>query len=91
MTGIEILCLIDELIKAHGYPPTRMEISKLMGSSSVNASQHHLKQLNKKGLINVRPNVSRGIVITEKGKEEIAKSRENSNASESECGPTGQP
>lgn len=87
MKGIDVLCSIDEYIRNYGYPPTRMEISKSMGSSSVNASQHHLKKLNEKGLINVKPNVSRGIVITAKGQAEIAESFENRGVDKPELGP----
>jgi len=80
MNHLDILVLVDGFIKDNGYPPTRTEIAIMMGSGSPNASQYHLLNLEKKGLINVKRNISRGLVVTAKGKKALAESRKNRNA-----------
>ena len=71
MKPIDILVMIDNHIKANGYPPTRMELSGEMGTTSPNGSQYHLDQLVKQGLITMEPRKSRSIVITGAGKTAI--------------------
>lgn len=57
----EILTLIENHMAATGAPPTRAEIAKIMGFSSPNAAEDHLKALARKGIIKLVPGTSRGI------------------------------
>ncbi|HEC15382.1 MAG TPA: transcriptional repressor LexA [Sedimenticola sp.] len=66
----EILNLIRSHIRDTGFPPTRAEICKIMGFSSPNAAEDHLRALARKGAIEVLPGISRGIRILAPGKPE---------------------
>ncbi|CAM3615965.1 MULTISPECIES: transcriptional repressor LexA [Halomonas] len=44
-----------------GYPPTRAEIAKALGFRSPNAAEEHLRALERKGVIRIIRNTSRGI------------------------------
>ncbi len=57
----EILQLIRETIETSGSPPTRAEISRILGFRSPNAAEGHLRALAKKGAIELVPGASRGI------------------------------
>ncbi|VAW79138.1 SOS-response repressor and protease LexA [hydrothermal vent metagenome] len=59
----EILALIQEYISDEGYPPTRMEIAETFGFRSPNASEEHLRALERKGYIEMLPGSSRGIRV----------------------------
>lgn len=59
----EILTLIENHMATTGAPPTRAEIAKIMGFSSPNAAEDHLKALARKGIIKLVPGTSRGIRI----------------------------
>jgi len=59
----EILALIQEYIYDEGYPPTRMEIAEAFGFRSPNASEEHLRALERKGYIELLPGSSRGIRV----------------------------
>ncbi|MDD5296375.1 MAG: transcriptional repressor LexA [Rhodocyclaceae bacterium] len=61
----EILALIRSSIQEDGMPPTRAEIARALGFSSVTAAVDHLKALAKKGLIELLPGSSRGIRLVE--------------------------
>lgn len=61
----QIIGLILKSIKEVGCPPSRIEICKAMGFSSPNAAQVHLVALEKKGVITITPNISRGIKVNE--------------------------
>ncbi len=61
----EILELIRNRIVEDGMPPTRAEIARALGFSSVTAAVDHLKALAKKGLIELLPGSSRGIRLVE--------------------------
>jgi repressor LexA len=63
----EILELIRARVEATGFPPTRAEIAEALGFRSVNAAEEHVKALVKKGLIELVPNASRGIRLTQGG------------------------
>ena len=63
----EILELIRSHIEATGFPPTRAEIAQALGFRSVNAAEEHVKALVRKGLIELLPNASRGIRLTNGG------------------------
>lgn len=60
----EILTLIQQSLSETGYPPTRAEIARQMGFKSTNASEDHLRALEKKGFIELTPGASRGIRLT---------------------------
>jgi len=51
-------CLTDR-----GAPPTRVEICREFGYKSPNAAEDHLKALARKGMIELIPNISRGIKV----------------------------
>lgn len=60
----EVLEFVIGFSKLRGYPPTRQDIADGFGFSSCNASQCHLKALQKKGRLKLLPGrVSRGIVV----------------------------
>jgi repressor LexA len=57
----KILQLVTDAIEANGYPPTRAEICRVMGFSSPNAAEKHLRVLERKGAIEILAGASRGI------------------------------
>ncbi len=57
----EILELIQKTIATTGAPPTRAEISNILGFKSANAAEEHLKALARKGAIELVSGTSRGI------------------------------
>ncbi len=61
----QILDLIKSHIDETGYPPTRAEISEILGFRSANAAEEHLKALARKGAIEIVPGASRGIRLPE--------------------------
>lgn len=61
----QILEIIKSEIANTGFPPTRAEIAKTLGFKSANAAEDHLRALQKKGIITIIPNTSRGIRLVE--------------------------
>lgn len=61
----EVLDLIKSHIDETGYPPTRAEISRILGFRSANAAEEHLKALARKGAIEMVAGASRGIRLPE--------------------------
>ena len=61
----EVLQLIADFLQATGFPPTRAEIAKQLGFRSANASEDHLRALERKGYIEMLPGASRGIRLRE--------------------------
>ena len=61
----EILKLIRESIEETGVPPTRAEIATAFDFRSPNAAEDHLRALARKGVIEIVPGISRGIVLLE--------------------------
>ncbi len=57
----EVLDIVKQALEDQGMPPTRAEISKILGFKSPNAAEEHLKALAKKGAIIMMPGTSRGI------------------------------
>ncbi|SFB85742.1 repressor LexA [Marinospirillum celere] len=57
----EVLDIVKQTMQERGMPPTRAEISKLLGFKSPNAAEEHLKALAKKGAIEMMPGTSRGL------------------------------
>ena len=54
-----------------GFPPTRMEIADELGFKSPNASEDHLKALERKGAISILRGTSRGIRLLGKPPEGV--------------------
>lgn len=63
----EILTLIRRRIEKTGLPPTRAEICIAMGFKSPNAAESHLRTLEAKGVIEIKPGASRGIRLVAQG------------------------
>jgi repressor LexA len=61
----EILQLIRDTIEETGFPPTRMEISRMLGFASPNAAEEHLRALERKGVIEILDGTARGIRVKE--------------------------
>jgi SOS-response transcriptional repressor LexA len=59
----EVLEILITYQRIHGFPPTVFELAGMMGVRSPNAAAIQLKALQKKGVITLRPGVSRGITI----------------------------
>ncbi|APB53024.1 TPA: SOS-response repressor and protease LexA [Klebsiella pneumoniae] len=59
----EVLNLLIEYQRVHGFPPTTYELTGMLGCRSPNAAASHLKALEKKGAIKITRGVSRGISI----------------------------
>ncbi|MEJ2553717.1 MAG: transcriptional repressor LexA [Gammaproteobacteria bacterium] len=59
----QVLDYIREHIMTTGIPPTRTEIARALGFSSVTAAKDHLEALARKGAIELSSNTSRGIRV----------------------------
>src|SRR6187401_2218703 len=59
----EVYDYIREKIRTRGYGPTVREIGTQFDIKSPNGVMYHLKALEKKGLINREPNMSRAIML----------------------------
>lgn len=57
----QVLDFIRMHLEANGAPPTRTEIAEALGFRSANAAREHLQALERKGVISLSPNTSRGI------------------------------
>ena len=57
----QILSIIQKVIEETSLPPTRAEIAEELGFRSVNAAEEHLRALERKGVIELLPGISRGI------------------------------
>ncbi len=67
----EILNMIQEFIAETGMPPTRAEIARELGFKSANAAEEHLRALQKKGVLELLPNASRGIQLKDSLREQM--------------------
>jgi repressor LexA len=56
---------LQEYVEANGYPPTVREIGQAVGIKSTSLVSYYLKSLDKKGLIDREPSVSRGIRLAD--------------------------
>ena len=57
----ETLDAIRILIRKHGYPPSRRELARALGIGHAQSVSEHVSALQKKGYIDVVPDVNRGI------------------------------
>jgi repressor LexA len=67
----QILRLIQDAITENGMPPTRAEISRILGFKSPNAAEEHLRALQRKGVIDLIPGASRGIQLKDILREQL--------------------
>jgi len=61
----QILDLIRRHLRDTGFPPTRAEIARALGFRSANAAEEHLRALDRRGVIEILPGISRGIRLLE--------------------------
>lgn len=59
----QVLDLLIDFRQVHGFPPTILELSEMLGCSSPNAAAEHLRALEKKGAIIRFRGTSRGIYV----------------------------
>lgn len=57
----QVLAHIREVLRSRGSPPTRAEIAEHFGFGSATAAAEHLRLLEKKGVLELLPGLSRGI------------------------------
>jgi repressor LexA len=62
-----VLAFIKAFQAEHGMPPTLRDICKYLGASSSNAAATFVNALIKKGLLERRPMIARGLKLTGKG------------------------
>lgn len=74
-----------------GYPPTRAEIAKALGFKSPNAAEEHLRALERKGVIRIIRNTSRGIRLPNQDVQEVSDSPAPVAANSSDLLPAGLP
>lgn len=61
----EVLCLIDQLSKEHGYPPTLAELARALGLKNRMTVHQHVAALKKKGLVTWEPGLNRSLRIVD--------------------------
>jgi repressor LexA len=66
-----VLHFIQESLAEHGLPPTRAEIAEALGFKSANAAEEHLRALQRKGVLELRPGASRGIQLKDSLRDQI--------------------
>lgn len=59
----EVLEVIKQFTRDHGYPPTRRELADAFGWRTAAAAQQHLAALERKGWLTCRPRTARAIVV----------------------------
>ncbi|RUR40702.1 transcriptional repressor LexA [Vreelandella populi] len=74
-----------------GYPPTRAEIAKALGFRSPNAAEEHLRALERKGVIRIIRNTSRGIRLPNQEVHEVSETPAPTTLHSSELPPVGLP
>lgn len=67
----QILLLVQKAMHESGMPPTRAEIAKTLKFRSVNAAEEHLRALERKGVIELLPGMSRGIRLKDSMREQM--------------------
>lgn len=68
---LRVLRKLNYLTLKDFMPPTIAELSEASGFKGAGAVVCHLKALEKKGYIKKKAGISRGLLLTEKGKEEV--------------------
>ncbi len=67
----QVLRFIQDSMVENGMPPTRAEIAEALGFKSANAAEDHLRALQRKGVIELRPGMSRGIQLRDSLREQF--------------------
>lgn len=67
----QVLKFIQDTLAEHGLPPTRAEIAEALGFKSPNAAEEHLRALQRKGVLDLRPGTSRGIQLKDSLREQF--------------------
>jgi repressor LexA len=67
----QVLLFIQDSLAEHGLPPTRAEIAEALGFKSANAAEEHLRALQRKGVLELRPGASRGIQLKDSLRDQI--------------------
>jgi len=67
----QVLMFIQDSLAEQGLPPTRAEIAEALGFKSANAAEEHLRALQRKGVIELRPGASRGIQLKDSLRDQI--------------------
>jgi repressor LexA len=67
----QVLRFIQDKLDAQGLPPTRAEIAAALGFKSANAAEEHLRALQRKGVLDLRPGASRGIQLKDSLREQF--------------------
>jgi repressor LexA len=67
----QVLKFIQDSLVEHGLPPTRAEIAEALGFKSPNAAEEHLRALQRKGVLDLRPGASRGIQLKDSLREQM--------------------
>ncbi len=62
----DVLLFVQYYIESEGFPPTRNEIAQAMNYQSANAAQDHLNAIERKGWIELKPRISRGIRLIQR-------------------------
>ncbi|HQR48089.1 MAG TPA: transcriptional repressor LexA, partial [Steroidobacteraceae bacterium] len=67
----QVLRFIQDAVSEHGMPPTRAEIAEALGFKSANAAEEHLRAMQRKGVLELRPGASRGIQLKDSLRDQI--------------------
>jgi repressor LexA len=67
----QILRFIQDAVLENGMPPTRAEIAEALGFKSANAAEEHLRALQRKGVLVLKPGASRGIQLRDSLREQL--------------------
>lgn len=67
----QVLEFIQDTLVEQGLPPTRAEIAEALGFKSPNAAEDHLRALQRKGVLELRPGASRGIQLKDSLREQF--------------------
>ncbi len=67
----QVLEFIQQCVAKNSLPPTRAEIADALGFRSANAAEEHLRALQRKGVLDLMPGASRGIVLKDALREQF--------------------
>lgn len=70
---LKVLRFISRFVRDNGYAPTMREIAEAMGWSSSNAAHDAVRGLIKRGFVNRTPIISRGLTLTDAGRDECVR------------------
>jgi len=67
----QVLRFIQDTLAEQGMPPKRAEIAEALSFRSANAAEEHLRALQRKGVLELRPGTSRGIQLRDSLREQF--------------------